>query len=516
MDTTLTQAQADSLFQRLFLPMQIWEWAFKAYQTFAEKKLRQTEIANINGFTSGWNFTSFDLMTLVDPYLRVRIEDETPGAGQARVSLYTADGASGLVAQGSAADGNPVALAEQNSSGIAGTVDIGTVTSSETDDEHKLFIRPDYPWSLRNIFDGTEDWDSGVESVMQRAEEAFSTIRDALLSIMSEAQAFGDEVLTGFVKDRLDLFAAAAARTTLPDVDDAGNITETHIGLVVELRKWMIDNGTAQLILRRVPTAGALQSQSGNRGVATMSAVTLRPYARAGTVIFKCEDDDPPEKFTVKYVPTDVRGKSGDRSEITLTQQMTIKGTYRAPEIGLEQVSFSRAWTKITADPGDAELGAATTFSETGADRDNTDNGKVYIELTVNVSNWDVAVYKDSGKVSKVAEVLDVATGATFTAAAVNASGLTVVGDVGSGPAGALLITMDMEFFQSDSDGAEPDQLSFAISDPTEGGTSDGIIQRISGDMWGWEMNETTSGSETVVDGKIQRGRLDPDERIVS
>lgn len=62
--------------------------------------------------------------------LYVKLEDETPGAGQARVSLYKDSARTSLVAQGSAANGATATLAEQNSSGLSGTVVLGTVSAS--------------------------------------------------------------------------------------------------------------------------------------------------------------------------------------------------------------------------------------------------------------------------------------------------------------------------------------------------------------------------------------------------
>lgn len=67
--------------------------------------------------------------------LYVTLTDETPGAGQARVSVYSDSGRSQLVAQGSAANGATATLAEQNSSGLSGTVALGTVTATDSDIE---------------------------------------------------------------------------------------------------------------------------------------------------------------------------------------------------------------------------------------------------------------------------------------------------------------------------------------------------------------------------------------------
>lgn len=59
-----------------------------------------------------------------------KLTDESPGAGQALVQVYSDSGRTALVASGSGNNGTTVTLAEQNSSGLSGTIAIGTVSAS--------------------------------------------------------------------------------------------------------------------------------------------------------------------------------------------------------------------------------------------------------------------------------------------------------------------------------------------------------------------------------------------------
>lgn len=73
----------------------------------------------------------------------VTLTDETPGAGEARVSLYSDAARTALVAQGSAANNNTVTLAEQNNSGLSGTVALAAPSATDSDIELTLVsVRP--------------------------------------------------------------------------------------------------------------------------------------------------------------------------------------------------------------------------------------------------------------------------------------------------------------------------------------------------------------------------------------
>ena len=107
-------------------------------------RIQVREFDNVNGFTSAWVLTGVVIGTNTDELgtLFVRITNANPSSGHALVSLYLAAGGSSgnLVAQGSGAYGTTVALTAQNGSGLSGTVAIGTVTASETNDQHTLIV----------------------------------------------------------------------------------------------------------------------------------------------------------------------------------------------------------------------------------------------------------------------------------------------------------------------------------------------------------------------------------------
>ncbi|HVY60913.1 MAG TPA: hypothetical protein VHF22_04635 [Planctomycetota bacterium] len=77
----------------------------------------------LNGVRPGFN-------TSADFKLYAKYEGETPGAGSARVSLYSDAARTQLVAQGSGLYTATVALAAQNGSGLSGSIALASVTAS--------------------------------------------------------------------------------------------------------------------------------------------------------------------------------------------------------------------------------------------------------------------------------------------------------------------------------------------------------------------------------------------------
>jgi len=60
-----------------------------------------------------------------------KLLDNNPGAGQAKVELYSDSARAVKVAEGSAADGAVITLAEVSSSGLTGSVTLGTPISAD-------------------------------------------------------------------------------------------------------------------------------------------------------------------------------------------------------------------------------------------------------------------------------------------------------------------------------------------------------------------------------------------------
>lgn len=117
----------------------------------------------LNGVRPGFN-------TDASAKIYVTLDDETPGAGQARVSLYSDAAKLNLVAQGSAANNNTITLAEQNNSGLSGTVALAAPTASDTDIELTIVkVLPQLQGTLDRYFTLWVDHGSG--KLLQRISD---------------------------------------------------------------------------------------------------------------------------------------------------------------------------------------------------------------------------------------------------------------------------------------------------------------------------------------------------------
>lgn len=101
-----------------------------------------------NDYTTSWTLTGITVgtNTTAAGLLYARVTKDGGGAGIHRVALYKASGAgnSDLVARGDGANGATVTLTQQNTSGLSGSVVLGTVTASETTDAHYLRVWSGY------------------------------------------------------------------------------------------------------------------------------------------------------------------------------------------------------------------------------------------------------------------------------------------------------------------------------------------------------------------------------------
>lgn len=513
----LSQAQFDQLFDRLCEPLCAWRALREQWRRFSEEKIRYFECGNINGFTSGWTFTSLDIKSLDQGgILYIRITDGAPNT----VSLYRATGAGAgdKVAEGTANDSNTATLTAQNSSNIAGTVDLGVVTANEADDNHYLVVLPDFPNRLPHIFDGYESQDFGQEQLATRWQSTLSRIASYLWSAQQQCVSFVRYLMSNYIADKLTVDDREAAGYNVSSVGDSssGTVTVTKTGLVRWLELVMGTNTTAQAVLQKVPTAGAAAAASSNRGKLTIGSIVLAPGARDGVYNLTCSRGGSTnfgtEEVTVTFKPAGYGGPGQNDATIQAQAVLRPRGTYRAPEIGLESCTVVRDTDKTAGDAGHTEFADAeiTVSGETTA---NTSSGILYGVVTGVSPNLTVSFYKASGAgaTDLVAQVSGISNSGAFTAVAQNSSGLTVVGTAGSLPTAAE-VTFDLNGLESDSNGSNvPDAWTIATADPATAATY-GLIQECISEIFGpsAELRELTTGNETIEDGVVTRGGENP------
>lgn len=521
-DPALSQAQCDSLFDRLLEPLALYRQLRQQHEKLTLERVSIREFdGNGNGFLSNWVITTSDITALTDGgYLYVRIADETPGAGQATVSVYCATGAGSgdKIMEGSAADSGTATLSEQNSSGWSGTVDLGTVSSSVANDNHYLIVEIDWPRRARQVFNGDEDADL-AEGLTALWKGHIARIASNLKSGMDRCKTFVRQLNQLYTADRI--LAPEGVSSAGYDVSARANaeglVTNYKSGILRELELFMAENTTAQAVEDRPfsnPTAAA---DSTNRGKLTFGTISLEPGARPGNVLLECtkggSDNFGSEEVRVTLKPSSKVGPNRNDASLIATNVLKIGSTYRAPELGILSMSVSRDVDK-SGDGSNTEFSSAD-ITVSGENTTNTNAGVLYGIVTGTSPNLTVSFYKASGGASGdlVAQATGISNSSAFTATAQNSSGLTVTGTTGSTPT-ATEVTFDLNGLESDSSGSNvPDRWSFTVPSAT----SEGYILETLADMFGphVQLRKVTAGSETIPDGRVQRGAEDPTLTVV-
>ncbi len=520
MDLSKTQVEWNRLLGRelgsMFLaPMR------EARESYDKLTRERTQIVplNLNG-----NITALTL-TGADPGNNLSKAGElwvrfTADGGDWDVQFYKAAGAGGgdLVASTNAtADGATVALAEENSSGLGGSVTLGASVTAVANDLYKLLVFVDYPARLPKVFTQT---DSIEEDKLSReiATALYSELaaldlakidacRRAITRFMlrspSPPGSNGPNLLArGNVFNRVNETSLSAETST---TDGSGNVTRRRSGIFPIMAKNMEDetDGGEQDVVRRVTAASAGVFDSTNDGLGTVASTTPTEKCPVGEWRYECEQGADTgqigsESFRWTFVATDGSGISLSGSGLRVERDYT-------PPRGMSTLRLRRTYTK-TGDGSNLNLAAVTTGLFSGETNANTDSGVLYWKIVANGSNWDVEFYKDSSRTSLVAKATNVATGAVLSATPQNASGLTVTWTVGSGPTATTTGTVDCNAFYTKNANNVPDKFRVTTSVT---GTA-GLYQTILAEELDAMLNSDASGSETIQDDWVKQGTFAP------
>lgn len=440
--------------------------------------------------------------TAVGGKLYVRIT----GSGPYTVSVYKATGASGLVAQGSAAAGNTVTLAEQNSSGMSGTWELPGSVTTTTDDTLVIFPVVDYKLRARRVFDGTYPRDASTYAAFIAAIDAVArNLNAALVNIRGLAARWGSEPgLSG-----VEFMARAFPEGLLADTEKrglSGEVSRRRLGMLPELAEAMADDTNAgeQDIVKRIVSAGAGSFPSANTGSGSVASHTPGEQCPAGVWTFVCvEGADGDAGGRERF---DGSVKIADTDEVLSFAGPQVGQPFSGPR-GFGPITILHTYSK-TGDGSNDYFVAATSAVVTGdRGRANTDNGTLHWSLVANGGSWDVEFYKSSYRTpgDLVAKATLVASGAAFVASPKNGSGVTVAWQLG-GSEGAAEGTLVLGYFVTENGDRVPDKFTVI----TTVAANPGLMQETMSEELGFPLNSDTSGSETISDGYMIAGTFPP------
>lgn len=513
-----TDAEWLTFGDRIGFPLRVYRWAKEARDRFEKRRTQIVKLDDVNNnFDSSvgdFALSGMELQTHTDDegvfYVRV-----TGGGDPRTVSVYSASGASGLIAQGTANAGAVATLTAQNSSGVSGTFPIRSSVTADSDNRHKYQLIQDWVVDAEDIYDGTEAVTNDDGKSLASVKASLSTIRGRLDSIMSDCLEMARRIMISDTaaerfnpkaqgKAWVNTSVANSILNERQSTDGSGNTEVIRDGILEDIRQAMADEatGSTQYIIQRVTAGAAATADTNNDGQLTIASHTPDQNCKTGTYVFECTSGlgnggGGSEKFRVKWVSDE------EDEERTFAKLAQVGQTYEAAGFGA--VTLARNPTKT--DSG-SDMGAASAASVTGETENNTDSGILHWETVANGANWDINFYKSSGLASgdKVASATNIADGASYTASATNSSGLSVSWELAASPS-AGTGTLNLEYnVIANSTTKQPDTYRVVVTE-----TSTGRAARLIAELFGGLLNGTTSGSETLTDGRLARMNTFPE-----
>jgi hypothetical protein len=504
--TNLARSQSD--WNKLFRELGFY---FSVLKDLRDRKRRHSLVrnrisikdeSNVNAFTSSWNLSGVNIGTNTDDQGRifVRIVDESPGANQATVNLYRATGAGGadLVATGNGANGATITLSASNSSGLTGTVVLGTVTANEANDNHYLRVFPDYATRARALFDGTE---TDHLTLLNGVTETCKFVEGQL----SQCESLWKSALTTFLRSRWSSFhkSSGADGVSKNTTTDQGAITTSYSGQLEDARQNMSDELTAgaQKVLKNTVSAGSVTANAANQGVGTWTGPTLEEWARDGLITITCIDRTiGSEKFSVSQKVT----TTGD--VINALNDLQVGRAFSDPNLGIRSITLSRSLTLASGSSND--FGAMASWSFSGESSTNTNDGVIYVKVTGSVGAWIISGYTSSSYDSTTQVFASVAgaAGAIVAIAASNSSGLSGSVKIGSAPTNNNTGSVNLNPFRiANVTNAKPDVFTCQITC-----SAVGEFQYELRESFGYALNSAASGSQTLSEDYVIAGSFPP------
>lgn len=426
----------------------------------------------------------------------------TADGGDWDVHIYKATGAGGgdeVASTNATADGATATLTAQNSSGIGGSVTLVASVSAVADDTCIVQTFVDFRALAREFLDGSYPKDSNTLALLVGAyDQVEAALEQGLVAMRAAAAAWATQLGQSGPEFTGQSFAALISDEQVQGT--SGEVTRRRTGALPFISEAMEDEGTAgeQDVVRRVVAAGAGSFDGANTGLGAVASHTPLEHCPVGVWTFECErgadtGHGGAERFSGRL-------KIEDTDEEVTFSGLVVNQPWSGPR-GFGPITLTRTHSK-TNDGSNNNFAAASGAVVTGETSNNTDNGTLHITIAANGSNFDISFYKSSNKTTGdlVAQALNVATSAAFTATPKNGSGLTIAWTAGGSIGASTTITFSLNFFVTQNGDGVPDRFTVTTSVT---GTA-GLAQETIGEELGYALNSDASGSETWSDNHMK------------
>lgn len=453
---------------------------------------------------SNWKITTCAVTTDTDDesMIFVRVQDEDPGVGQAKLYFYKETGRTTLIATAAGSDSTTLTITPETGYTLAGTVDIGAVGAGN--DAHDFCIHVNVPPAqrLQQLYPGTETDDAQIRDEGLRRVAA---MRAAFAGARGEAQAFGAFLAT--TKVRRNLVGPDSSLLSVNRRIVSHAIEETYTGILENLRAAQEDNtgGSAEVKAAAVTLSGSVTFPG---WTGTASGPTYGQRGVPADIVWRCVKKltNTPPQFQATRTTTDTRRRpnNGTGSEEMTGRLLTIGAEWSAKEWGIEAltVNYTASVTNVTS----ALLSTtATDWSVTGLTSSNSTEGVLYARYDgstlkfYKTSAGRTAVDADDVVAQATLATTDDAT--TFTAT--GATGISIVGKTGAGSSNLLVSgsTGDLSFQCPTVTGGSLFRLTIA-----ESGGGEWQKRMRDGGVGGLNYTVNTGSSPNLTDAQVRAG----------
>lgn len=442
MDLSWSQTQWTDFFQRVGLVASVYHFLDRIRDELKRDEIIVEEYYDPNEHLTNWVLTGVDLFTNVETTLGAGLlyVSIAANADNWDVNIWKDSTRVALVAKATdIAAGATGVLAEQNDSGISGTVDLAVGIAADTN----IWLRPKCGL-LRQI--NTLPIDDTFDSFLQvDMMDVLTDVVNGIGTSISKVESFVKRQLIPWISNKMQS-QEKTYQSPLESVS-GGTVSFVNRGVLLDLIDAMNDETTAGAQIVETPNIGSISEafDADNVGVGTVGTPTWLEYAENCLVTLECTVETiGSEEFSV------VAKMDKDGSRITAQNSLMVKKTYISTDVGIESMTLVRT---IVDAGGENDHFEDWAFS--GETSVNTNGGVLYCTYTAATKLLEI--FSDTARAAGdlvASGTWDGIDGSTCTLTEQNESGLSgsvkIVQAAAADPLTTNTLEVDLQVFKEE------------------------------------------------------------------
>jgi len=390
MDLSWAQATWNKLFERIGLVSSVYFLLRRIRDELKRNDIIVDEYWDPNEYLTNWALSGVQLFSNTDEAGRLYV-DIAANAANWDIEIFSDSTRLASVAKATnIVAGATGTLAEQNDSGLSGTVDLHAGIAADA----IIWLRPRVGL-LKQIDDMVIDdtFDSFLKTDMM---SQLTNVVNSIGTGLSSVESFTRRYLIPYLAKKMETAESSVSNPV--ETATSGVITYEDAGILRDLIDAMNDDTNAGAQSVDTPAIGSSveSADADNVGTGTVGTPSYFEYMEGCMVTLECVTE------TIGSEAFEVTARRKDDGTLISSQNnLTIKKAYLSTDIGIKSMTLIR--TVVVGDPG-AGAGEWDHFTDwliSGETSTNTTAGVIY--STYNSVTKLLNLYSDSGRASLVA-----------------------------------------------------------------------------------------------------------------